>query len=248
MWRKCWLLLVAAPLLHAQSVCDTAKFQGAYGFLLTGETTISGDSKPVASAGRLVFDGNGAISGESSVNFAGYLLGNPVTGSYEVTPACTITWKLQDDSGAFQHFAGRFSTDWSHASFRQADAGGAQSGTLERIAPQCSPGALAATYQFTISGSTTPMNLGETAHMVHATGKLFHGEDGQLQLSVDGGGANRQEIDIDSSCVVTTSLSLPTGTASLRGYLVKNGEEILAIETDAGAAVTAKFTVLNAAR
>src|SRR6202167_1499823 len=124
-----------APLLaipaRAADVCDPAKLEGAYGFQLSGHTTISADSKPVVSVGRLVFDGHGVLSGYASVNFAGYFLGNPVTGSYEAHDDCTISWSLQDDSGAFQHFTGKLTPDNSSAEFHQSDTGGAQDGILQ---------------------------------------------------------------------------------------------------------------------
>src|SRR5215472_13509967 len=85
----------ASPLIasaQAVSVCDPAKLQGAYGFQLSGRITISGESKSVASIGRLEFDGKGDVSGISSVNFAGYFLGSRVTGRYEAHTDCSITW------------------------------------------------------------------------------------------------------------------------------------------------------------
>src|ERR1017187_10071800 len=44
-------------------VCDPTKLAGPYGFQLSGETTISGESKPVSNVGRMVLDAHGAISG-----------------------------------------------------------------------------------------------------------------------------------------------------------------------------------------
>jgi hypothetical protein len=55
--------------------------------------------------------------------FAGYLQGNPITGSYELRTDCTLTWKLQDDSGAFQLFTGTMSADLTRAQIRQTVAG-----------------------------------------------------------------------------------------------------------------------------
>lgn len=246
-----YLSLLFLATLHAQPqpaqppLCDPAKFQGAFGFLLTGHTTISADSKPVASSGRLIFDGHGAISGQASVNFAGYLLGNPVTGTYSAQPDCSLTYELQDDSGAHQHFAAQFTADWSRAQFRQTDPGGAQSGTLAPIAARCTAAALAPAYSFTLSGSTTPMNPGETARAIRAAGRLTHAENGALLLAVESGPPVAVDVHIDSDCVVELSVPLPAGPVALRGVLVNNGRDILAIATDAGAAVTARFTILN---
>jgi hypothetical protein len=73
--------IACLPLAHA-AVCDPVAFQGAYGFQLSGPTTIGSKPQPAAAVARLVLDGSGAISGVSSVKFAGLLLGNPVTGKY----------------------------------------------------------------------------------------------------------------------------------------------------------------------
>jgi hypothetical protein len=80
-------------------------------FQLTGLTDISGTPRPTVSLGRLTFDGRGSLSGTASATFRGLLLGNPVTRSYESKSDCSITWKLQDDSGAFQNFSGTLSLD-----------------------------------------------------------------------------------------------------------------------------------------
>jgi len=58
-------------------------------------TTISGTSDPVVGIARMVFDGDGNISGYSSVNFNGLLLGNPVTGKYEVATDCAMNWSCR---------------------------------------------------------------------------------------------------------------------------------------------------------
>ena len=66
----------AAPLRGSYST--RMIFKGPIGFQLSGETTISGESKPVANVGRMALAGDGGISGYSTAMFAGYLLGNPV--------------------------------------------------------------------------------------------------------------------------------------------------------------------------
>src|SRR5438270_842201 len=109
---RVWLLLVlGATAASAADVCDPVRFGGPYAFQLSGMTNISGTPQPTVSIGRMFFDGTGKITGTSSATFSGLLLGNPVTGSYEAHPDCTLTWKLQDDSGAYQHFAGKISAD-----------------------------------------------------------------------------------------------------------------------------------------
>ena len=235
-------IAVAAPAAAADA-CNPSKLVGAYGFQLSGDTTISGDSKPAVSVGRLVFDGHGILSGYVSANFAGYFLGNPVTGTYEAHDDCTIDWSLQDDSGAFQHFSGKLTADYSAAQFHQSDPGGAHNGVLQKVAAECSVKGLAPLYSFGIAGSTTPMNPGDAPRRISAAGSVEPDAAGNLKITIPGGGDPQAgTITVDSDCFAQISMALPSGdTVNLRGILVNGGKQILAMETDAGAAVTAKF-------
>jgi len=236
------VLVVAAVLPAAAQLCKPQDLQGPYGFQLSGTTTISGDSKPVASMGRLDFDGQGAVSGSSSVNFAGYFLGNPVTGSYEAHADCTIDWSLQDDSGAFQHFTGTLTPDLQRATFHQADPGGARNGTLAKVANVCSNAGLQARYGFSITGSAIPMNPGETAHSISIEGVLTADAAGNLAIISAGAATPAGNASVDSDCIVAMDLTPPEGaTMKFRGILVSGGKEILAIETDPGATVNARL-------
>ena len=239
-WIGVWPLVASA---QTTNVCDPAKLQGAYGFQLSGRTTISGDSKPVASIGRLEFDGQGAISGVSSVNFAGYFLGNPVTGKYEAQTDCSIVWSLQDDSGAWQHFEGKLTPDLLAAQFHQTDPGGAANGTMQMVAPTCSAAGLAARYSFSLSGNVLPMNPGDVPRRISVTGMAEPDAAGTIELTI-GEAAGSGTIAIDADCIAQLTLALPSGdTVALRGVLVDGGKRILAIETDPGSTVIATFTV-----
>jgi hypothetical protein len=228
---RCLLLLLPLA-LHAQ-VCDPARFVGVYGFQLSGVTTISGDAKEATSVGRLVFDGHGNISGASSTMFAGYLLGNPVTGTYEVRADCSINWKLQDDSGAWQNFSGTLNSDLSRAQFHQAGLGGPIRGTLTRAADRCSAQDLRRRYTYTVNGTTTPMMDGDKPGNTSAAGTLDTERNGTF--------------NVDSDCVVSFDLIVNgpdqrLTSLRMRGILVNGGREILAIETDPGAMVAGRFT------
>jgi hypothetical protein len=237
------ILAVVAVLPAAAQLCRPQNVQGAYGFQLSGATTISGDSKPVAGMGRLEFDGQGAVSGTSSVNFAGYFLGNPVTGSYDAHADCTIDWSLQDDSGGFQHFAGTLTPDLQRATFRQTDPGGARNGTLAKVAPVCSNAALQGRYSFSISGNAIPMEPGQTAHRISLDGAVTADSAGNLALVTRGDSTPVGHASVDSDCMVEMDLTPPQGAAmKFRGVLVSGGKEILAIETDPGTAVNARFS------
>jgi len=226
------LLLLLPLALHAQ-VCDPVHFSGVYGFQLSGVTTISGDAKAATSVGRLVFDGHGNVSGTSSTMFAGYLLGNPVTGTYELRTDCTLTWKLQDDSGGWQSFSARLNADLSRAEFHQPELGGPNRGTLTRAADRCTAQDLRKRYTYTVNGTTTPMVDGDTPGNVSAAGTLDVARNGTF--------------NVDSDCIVTFDLIVNAPDQRLislhmRGMLVNGGREIMAIQTDAGAMVVGRFT------
>jgi hypothetical protein len=237
--RLTWLFLLVLPSgLDAQAAafCDPADLVGPYAFQLTGSTDISGRPQPTASLGRIAFDGRGSLSGTASATFRGLLLGNPVTGSYQANSDCSVIWKLQDDSGGFQNFSGTLSTDGTRVQFTQTDPGGAQRGIMQKTSDTCSATDLLKKYDFTVSGSTTPMQAGEVAHTVSAKGTLDIAENGSFQ--------------VESDCSVRFEWTLPdrdgqvTGPLpmAMRGFLVNGGKEILAFQTDPGAMVAARFT------
>jgi hypothetical protein len=245
----CAIILIWAPVLLAQSpsaqspgACYPSRLRGAYGFQLTGHITTSGTDKLAAGIGRLEFDGKGTVSGVSSVNFAGYYLGNPVTGTYEASADCSLTFKLQDTSGAWQQFEGKLTPDLLSANFHQTDSGATQTGTLLKVAPACTTAALAPRYSFSLSGNIIPMNPGEMLRSFSLTGTADPDRSGRLKLLVNGT-ASSGTISLDSDCLAQLSLDLPSGdTVALRGVLVEGGKRILAVQTDPGAAVVATFS------
>ena len=230
------LLMVTAGFACAAEVCNPPDLIGPYALQLSGTTTISGEPKPATSLSRIVFDGRGKVSGTSSAMFQGLLLGNPVTGTYEVKPDCAIAWKLQDDSGAWQNFRGTISGDLTRGQFRQTDPGGAQSGVLRKISAACSGADLQKQYRFTLSGTAIPMREEGLSRTVSAKGTVAVSELGNVQ--------------VDSECIVQFDLLLPAangrleGPLRMRGVLVDGGREILAVQTDPGAMVTARFIAI----
>lgn len=84
------LLVIPATSVWGADACNPAKLYGPYAFQLAGETSISGTPQPTVALGRVVFGDEGKISGTSSVKFAGLLLGNPLTGSYDAHRDCSV--------------------------------------------------------------------------------------------------------------------------------------------------------------
>jgi len=228
---KAWGIVLFSLCAGARAdICNPARLSGAYAVQLSGVTRISGTAKPTDSLGRLVFDGSGNLSGTSSTMLAGYLVGNPVTGFYKADWDCSVSWELQDDSGAYQHFRGTFSPDLNRGEFKQTDPGGVQHGVLRKIPAQCTRADLRPKYKFTVSGSTTPMVEGEEARQVSGQG-TFEVNDA---------------VAVDQDCTVRFELRLlnedtPPLTVRMRGVVTDSGKTILAIATDPGTMVAAEL-------
>src|SRR5579872_1588783 len=60
------LFLFPSSLAHAADMCNPADLVGPYAFQLTGLTDIAGPPRPTVSLGRVVFDGQGGLSGTAS--------------------------------------------------------------------------------------------------------------------------------------------------------------------------------------
>jgi len=244
-WCLTFASLVGLPLCAADS-CNPRDLQGSYGYLLSGETSISGKPQPATSLGRIVLDDSGGISGYSSVMIAGFLLGNSVTGTFESHRDCTASWSLQDDSGGFQHFSGVVSSQGERVEFRQTDPGGAPHGIMLRTADACSAPDLQRAYALTISGSYTPMAAGDAPASVSAKGVMWADPNGNFRLTLRGSSQSTPvTLSLDPDCTVHLQLDLPaepTGPATLRGILVDGAKQILAIQTDPGWMVSAQFT------
>jgi hypothetical protein len=247
------LLLLSVSLLGlplCADVCNPKDLQGAYGFQLSGVTTISGEAKPVTNLGRVILAEGGVISGYSTAMFAGFLLGNPVTGTYEARPDCTISWILQDDSGASQHFSGVATTDGKRVHFSQTDPGGAQSGIMAKTSAECKTSDRRKEYQFALSGTALVMVPGGPASTVAEKGLIKADDAGNFKVALGTASTatTAATITVDGECIVEMLLVLPAKDAAmsapikLRGILIDEGRQIIAIQTDPGAMVSATFT------
>ena len=198
--------------------------------------------------GRLVFTDDGAVSGYSSVNFAGFFLGNPISGNYEIQEDCSLSWNLQDGSGAQQHFQGVATPDAKKVQFRQTDPGGPARGIMAKTAEDCTTDDFRNRYKLTIGGSTFAMEQPAKAERVFVEGVLETDESGDFTL-IPPAGSNTTgsgSFVMEDGCFVHLELALSTNgvnqpTMTFRGILVDSGSQIFGIETDPGAAVIVKL-------
>ena len=239
------LLILASALLcltaRAADECSEEHLDGPYGLQFSGETTISGTSAPAPGLARLVFDGEGSVTGYSSVNFNGVLLGNPVTGTYDVQSGCALSLSLQDDSGAWQHFAGKLSSDG--AALRQTDPGAGVEGVLLKAPDSCTVTDFRSRYRVTISGVSTALATGGASKDVSGQGTLSTTGSDRFEFKI-GSLSGDGTFEVQPDCIVNLEFDPPsqdTGPMKLRGILANSGKDILAIQTDPGQSVAARF-------
>ena len=235
---------------YAVNPCSNAAVTGPYGLHLSGISTISGSPQPFASMSRTAFDGDGHISGSSSVNFNGLLLGNPVTGTYNVNPDCTISVSLQDDSGAFQHFAGKLAASGSAIELRQTDAGTGGHGAMMRTSDTCTQADLRPSYAFSLWGTATPLASADVPGNISAKGLLHIDGPASFTLLQEFDGVNvtaNGSWSLESDCTVQFELMLPVKGSKaavamkLRGILVNQGLQVFAIQTNPATVAMARF-------
>ena len=248
--RTFLITVVLAFPAHAVNPCSNAAVMGPYGLHLSGVSTISGGPQPFASMSRTTFDGDGHISGTSSVNFNGLLLGNPVTGTYSVNPDCTIAISLQDDSGAFQHFAGKLAPSGSVVELRQTDAGTGGHGSMMHTSDRCTQADLRPSYDFSLSGMATPLAAADVPGSITTRGVLHIDGPANFTLMQQFDGINvptSGSWSLDADCTVQFDLALPVKggkpavTMKVRGLLVDQGLQIFAIQTNPATVALARL-------
>jgi hypothetical protein len=208
--------------------------------MLSGTTTISGESKPVVGVARLVFDSSGKVTGTSSINFGGLLLGNPVTGDFTLKSDCSLGWNLQDTSGNLQNFAGKLSLDGRHVEFGQTDPGTPQRGVMVRAAESCPSSDFRGRYRVRINGTTMDMETGETTGELSISGALEADGNTGIRFAPDRGSPSIDEAsyEMEGDCLVRLKLTKSDQTMNFRAVVANEGKELLGIQTDPGTTVT----------
>ncbi|HJT87494.1 MAG TPA: hypothetical protein VJ732_06550 [Bryobacteraceae bacterium] len=242
---QCFLLLAWLTPAGFGAVCDAVHFAGGtYGFQLSGSPSISGSAKPAVAVGRIVLDAEGGLSGYSSLNFGGWYLGNPVSGTYQFQQDCSLTFRLQDDSGNFQNFAGSLSVDERNGNFQQTDAGANARGTLTKVPQTCGDPDFRPSYRFRLAGHGVGMETGADGAEVAVAGTI-EASAGSLTVRAEDPSIppTSGTYTVGSDCFVelefpTPSAAAPGPTRKFRGILMNDGADLRGIETDPATAVT----------
>jgi len=84
--------------------CTNATVKGEYGFVQTGAVFPNGVRTDWAAVGRNVFDGNGSFTiANATLNIGGTIVRLTGSGTYAVSPDCTMTLEATLSNGQINH-------------------------------------------------------------------------------------------------------------------------------------------------
>ncbi len=212
--------------------CSTGSLTGAYGYLLTGVTSVSGSTAYYSNAGSVVSDGGGNLTSQSVVNFGGTTAQLQAAGTYSLTSDCTGTAQLSSASGSGNYFFA-VAEDGQSVLFIETDAGTTVAGSAQPqfSAPQAailnsasfaqralSPGALFSIFGSGLASKTTSATTIPLPGTLASTQVHVNGEVAPL-LYVSPTQINAQ-MPLDVSTGQPVSLSVTSGSAQSNAVTV----------------------------
>ena len=149
---SCILSLQAQP----QTSCSNESLSGTYFYVVSGQIAVSGGSAGYMELGKLVADGNGGVSGHTTVSIAGSLGGFSLSGSYSVQGNCTGTMTLSVSSQFTQTITVQIVDGGESAVMAFSSPGEVVEGRAYRTtsgdASQCGNASLSGAYGYLLSG------------------------------------------------------------------------------------------------
>jgi hypothetical protein len=113
--------------------CGESTLRGGYGSNITGSFFLSPTAfVPIASVGRMVFDGSGNVAGTDTNSFNGAISRYPFTGTYVVNNDCTGTLEITLANGFVITNDIVIVDDGSEVNLVQTNPGTAATGVLKR--------------------------------------------------------------------------------------------------------------------
>lgn len=246
------------PVVHAQSGCSNGSLRGNYGFQIKG--TIVGLG-PIGGVARVTFDGAGNFTQTDNVTVNGFPIvpNRPGTGTYDVSADCTGTQTL-NSGGKVTDTKFVIAENGKEVFDIVTDPNLVITGVGEAISSvddsegddsssfACSLKTLRGSYATSTTGSIV---FAGPVGAVADVGKIIFDGDGAASQStaVSLNGAiisNRSSISgsysVDADCTGDMTLILPgptgTITSTSRFVIVRNGEELLTINTGLGRVLT----------
>jgi hypothetical protein len=246
------------PVVHAQSGCSNASLRGNYGFQIKG--TIVGLG-PIGGVARITFDGAGNFTQTDNVTVNGFPIvpNRPGSGTYDVNADCTGMQTL-NSGGQVIHTKFVIAENGKEVFDVVTDPNLVITGVGKAISSvdetegddsssfACSLKTIRGSYATSTTGSI--VFAGPVGAVADVGKIIFDGNGGASQsTTVSLNGViipNRSSISgsyvVDADCTGDISLILPgpmgTITSTSRFVIVRNGEDLLTINTGVGRVLT----------
>jgi hypothetical protein len=245
-----WALVLLAVPLAAQmnpssaKHCSLATLNGSYGFFGQG-TVLTDPPTQLVTTGIIEYDGRGNLSGESVSNVDGLGAGEPgtFTGTYTVTPDCTVSGQHTGD-GETLHYVGPITGNGmlQEIHFVVTDPGFVAAGTSKKMpAGGCSLATLKGSYGLFGQGTVTAYN--PPALITHAGAFTYDGKGkfaGSDTIALNGAIVPDEftgTYTVKADCTVSVEIvSTAVGVVHQLGRINGEGKsrEVHLIVTDAG--------------
>lgn len=246
------------PVVQAQSGCSDSSLRGSYGFQIKGIIVGLG---PIGGVARLTFDGAGNFTQTDNVTVNGLPIfaNRPGSGTYSVNADCTGTQTL-NSGGQVIHTTFVIAENGREVFDEVTDSGLVITGVGKAVSSLdpnedddsspfvCSLRTIQGSYAISTTGSIVFAGpVGAVADVGKVT---FDGNGGASQstaVSLNGVIIPKRSslsgsYAVDANCTGEISLTLPGPTGSItstsRFVIVRNGEELLTINTGAGRVLT----------
>src|SRR5580700_11426877 len=233
--------------LQAQAQCTNASLNGTLFYTFSGTLKSGTATVSYSELGKVIADGNGGFSGQTTTSTAGVLATLPVIGSYTVQANCsgtaTLTTSAKSSQYTFQIVDGGSLT---LASVVSSGSGELAQGRFFRAAnatgSQCGNGTLTGVYGVLLSGGTYVGSVRSQYDDANQT--AFDGKGGisitgvVTTASANGSPSNGTgTYSISPDCSGVAQVSSPNGTLN---YLLAHveGGTVLFLESDANTTIS----------
>ena len=132
--------------------CAVNAFSGPYTYAISGWIYVSGVPVPYADAGRIVADGNGNITGKSTLSSGGEIFRRTLTGTYTVNAGCAGTVAISDNLGNSGTLAMTLVNSGQQALFLNTTPNTVVTGHIYRGQNTCSNSTVSGSYVYSVSG------------------------------------------------------------------------------------------------
>jgi hypothetical protein len=229
------MLAAFGALPSRAQTCGNATLNGTYIYQLGGAVATTGGTVAYAELGKLVANGNGSVSGQSTASVGGAIATYTLAGSYIIQGNCTGTLLLSVNSQApetltFQVVNGGLNALVAISSSGEVVVGRAY---LAASAGQCSNASLAGTYGYALSGSLGGFLYSDAGQVVfNGNGALTT----QSVVNTGGGGTQSSGVGsyfVASDCTGTAQVANANGTTHYALAAVAGGTVLYMISDPA---------------